>query len=116
VPRWRRNSAAARGAAALLCIATISIAATPACAQDFATELATLTQSEAELPRLDLTPPIHRQLVCITLETLVDFARRVDTHMSRCPSSAYQEKAGHWVKARREYATRFRQHHCRPSL
>jgi len=84
--------------------------------EDCATEAAGLVQLEAELPQLDLTPPIHHQLVCITLETLVDFAERVGHHVGRCPASAYAVKAGRWGEARSRYAAQFRQHHCRRVL
>jgi len=64
------------------------LAAAAAAAADCTTEVAALARMEAELPQLDLTPPIHHQLVCITLETLVDFARHVGDHVGRCPASA----------------------------
>jgi hypothetical protein len=103
-------------AIAALCASALGIAPQGAAAEDCAVEAGALARSESELPRLDLTPPIHHQLVCITLETLVDFARRIDRHLGHCPSSDYAERAATWVQAHRTYAAKFRQYRCRRSL
>jgi hypothetical protein len=97
-------------------VLVFGLAPVPAAADDCAAETAELARTEAELPMLDLTRPIHHQLVCITLETLVDFARRVDLHVGRCPASDYAAKAAIVAAARKDYAAKFRQHRCRRSL
>jgi hypothetical protein len=87
-----------------------------AAAEDCAAETNALARSEAELPRVDLTPPVHHQLVCITLETLVDFAQRMGRHVGRCPATADAAKAAAWAQAGKGYAAQFRRYHCRRTL
>lgn len=109
-------AAARASGAGVVSVAVLCLIAPAWAGEDCATEAAALVQLEAELPQLDLTPPIHHQLVCITLETLVDFAVRVGHHRGRCPASAYAVKAGRWDEARSRYAAQFRQHRCRRAL
>ena len=92
--------------------AAVAQAAGPDCAA----EAAKLTAEEAELPVIDLTPPIHHELVCITVETLLDFAQRVGAHVKRCPASPYVDKAATWDQALKDYAAQFRQLRCRRTM
>jgi hypothetical protein len=108
------RSIARQGLAA--CAVVAWLCGTAAAAEDCATEADALARSEAELPRVDLTPPIHRQLVCITLETLVEFAQRIGHHVGRCPASSYAAKAPAWAQAGNGYAAQFRRYHCRRTL
>jgi len=100
-------------AAAAMAFAAIT-AAHGAPADDCEGEAALLARAETELPRLDLTPPLHHQLVCISLETLAEFRRRVGAHVRRCPASPYAAKAAGW--AGEDYGAQFRRHRCRRKL
>ena len=50
-------------------------------------EAASLRRAETQLPRLDVAPPDDQQIVCITLETNIVFARRFAAHLASCPRS-----------------------------
>src|SRR5216110_2993353 len=59
-------------------------------------EAASLRRAEIQLPRLDVAPPDDQQIVCITLETNIVFARRVATHLANCPRSSHGRGADAW--------------------
>lgn len=79
-------------------------------------EAAALTRQQTELPRLDVAPPRDRPITCITLETVIDFAKRVTAHIARCPQSSYSEDAATWEGTRTDYSKRFARNRCRRTL
>ena len=84
-----------------------------AAALDCTAEAATLIRDESELPRLEVASPADRPPYCITLETLVAFARRVKAHVAHCPSSDYAAALADWDKTRIGYAKLFSRYRCR---
>ncbi len=101
--------------AGVTALAAIGLAAGSALA-DCDGEAAALVKAETELPVLDLTPPLHHELVCITLETLVNFGKRLGAHVARCPASPHADKAATWERLRKDYLAKFRQRRCRRHL
>jgi hypothetical protein len=103
--------------AALLAIA-LAAAATPAAAQSgsCAGEAARLQRAEAELPKLDVAPPDDKQIVCITLETNILFARRLLAHLKQGPRSSYARSGGEWRRLESTYAARFSRRGCKQSI
>jgi hypothetical protein len=77
---------------------------------------AALAKTEAELPAIDLTPPIHHALVCVSIETVTDFAKRVRTHITHCKNSPYAQKSAAWNQILTEQSTQFRQMKCRRTM
>ena len=96
-------------AAACLTAATARAAA----AADCATEAAVLSQAQSELPRLEVASPHDRPPYCITLETNMAFAGRVQAHVAHCPNSQYAPAAADWVKKRADYSKLFTQYRCK---
>jgi len=84
-----------------------------AAAMDCKAEEAALMKDESELPRLEVASPADRPITCITLETIVAFARRLKTHVAHCPASSYAQSATEWDKTRVDYAARFTQNRCK---
>ena len=70
-------------------IGTALAAAQPVLAQGnkCTEEAASIRRAEGQLPRLEVAPPGDRQIVCITLETNMLFARRLAAHLKHCPHS-----------------------------
>jgi hypothetical protein len=105
------------GAAGLaaLCVST---AVQPAAAQsnDCGREAAAIRKAETELPRLDVAPPDDKQIVCITLETNIVFARRLVVHVSQCPRSPYARSADGWQRTGAQYAAQFNGRGCKPAI
>jgi hypothetical protein len=56
-------------------------------------EAASLRRAEIQLPRLDVAPPDDQQIVCITLETNIVFARRLAAHLANCSRSPHARGA-----------------------
>jgi hypothetical protein len=54
-------------------------------------EAASLRRAETQLPRIDVARPDVQQIVCITLETNIVFARRFAAHLASCPRSPTPE-------------------------
>jgi len=108
-----------RGAvfAALSCLSLIA-AGQPASAQsnDCAREADSIRKAESQLPRLEVAPPEDRQIVCITLETNILFARRLTAHVSQCPRSPYARQADTWQRASSQYAAQFNERRCKPAI
>jgi hypothetical protein len=67
---------------------------------DCTTEAAVLSQAQSEL---------H----CITLETIMAFAGRVQAHVAHCPNSQYAPAAVDWIKKRADYSKLFAQYRCK---
>jgi hypothetical protein len=82
-------------------------------AADCAVEAVVLAKEQSELPRLDVASPADRPPYCITLATLVAFARRVKAHVAHCPSSDYAAALANWDKTRIDYAKLFSRYRCK---
>jgi hypothetical protein len=95
----------------------VALATAPAAAQtDCAAEAAKLRKAESELPRLEVAPPADRQIVCITLETNMLFARRLALHLQQCPRSPYAKSAGVWNRTGADFAAQFSDRGCKPTI
>ena len=92
--------------------------AAPAFAQgNKCTEEATsLRRAESQLPRLDVAPPDDQQIVCITLETNMLFARRLAARLAHCPRSPHARNADAWQRTGSQYAALFSERHCKPAI
>ena len=91
----------------------------PAVAQspdDCGREAAAIRKAETQLPRLDVAPPDDKQIVCITLETNIVFARRLVAHVSQCPRSPYARAADDWQRTGAQYAAQFNGRGCKPAI
>ncbi len=89
---------------------------TAASAVDCATEAASLSREQSELPRLEAASPADRPPYCITLETIMAFAGRVKAHVAHCPGSDYAAAIADWNQRRAEYTRLFSRHRCRRTL
>ena len=97
----------------LMVLATAPVAAQGnRCAED----AATLRAAEAQLPRLEVAPPDDRQIVCITLETNMVFARRIAAHVAQCPRSPHARNAGAWQRSGAQYTAQFGERRCKPAI
>src|SRR6478672_6571047 len=94
------------------------VAATwPAPAQgDCAREAASIRRAESQLPRLEVAPPNDQQIVCITLETNILFARRLAAHLAHCPRSPHARNAEAWQRTGSQYAAQFSERRCKPAI
>ena len=90
----------------------------PASAQsnNCARDADSIRKAESQLPRLEVAPPEDQQIVCITLETNILFARRLTAHVSQCPRSPYARHAEAWQRAGTQYAAQFNDRHCKPAI
>lgn len=90
----------------------------PAFAQsnDCGREAASIRKAETQLPRLDVAPPADQQIVCITLETNILFAKRLGAHVAQCPRSPYAQKAAEWQRTGEQYAAQFNERRCKPAI
>jgi hypothetical protein len=106
------------GAAALAAL-WLSAAVHSAVAQspdDCGREAAAIRKAETQLPRLDVAPPDDKQIVCITLETNIVFARRLVAHVSHCPRSPHVRTASGWQRTGAQYAAQFNDRGCKPAI
>ena len=102
---------------ALLCALLLAAAFTPAAsAADCNADAAKLRRAESELPKLEVAPPNDRQIVCITLETNVLFARRLAAHVQQCPRSPFAKSAEGWAKTGSNYAAQFSSKGCKAAI
>jgi hypothetical protein len=85
-------------------------------AADCGREAEAIRKAETQLPRLDVAPPDDKQIVCITLETNILFARRVVAHVSQCPRTPYARAADGWQRAGTQYAAQFNNRGCKPAI
>ena len=92
--------------------------ADPAAAQsdDCSREAAAIRKAETQLPRLDIAPPADQQIVCITLETNIVFARRLTAHVAQCPRSPYARSADGLQRTGAQYAAQFSGRGCKPTI
>jgi len=81
-----------------------------------ADEAASLRHAETQLPRLDVAPPDDQQIVCITLETNIVFARRVAKHLANCPRSPHVRGADAWRRTGLQYTAQFTGRRCKPTI
>ena len=81
-----------------------------------ADEAASLRHAETQLPRLDVAPPDDQQIVCITLETNIVFARRFAAHLASCPRSPHARGAEAWQRTGLQYTARFNERRCKPAI
>jgi len=90
----------------------------PAFAQsnDCGREAASLRKAETQLPRLEVAPPADQQIVCITLETNILFAKRLNAHVAQCPRSPYAGQADGWQRTGQQYAAQFNERRCKPAI
>jgi hypothetical protein len=96
--------------ASLLCTGTVCRAAPP---PDCKSEEAALAKDEADLPRLEVASPADRPITCITLETIIAFAGRLNGHVAHCPASGYAQSASNWEMTRIDYVKRFADNKCK---
>jgi hypothetical protein len=92
--------------------------ATPATAQgnSCAEEAASIRRGETQLPRLEVAPPDDQQIVCITLETNILFARRLAAHLGHCPRSPHARNAEAWARTGAQYTDQFKDRRCKPAI
>lgn len=105
-----------RIAGALIVAAFVGFAATVPALADCNAEAARIRRAEAELPKLDVAPPNDRQIVCITLETNVLFARAFAAHVKQCPRSPHVRNAQMWSRTGSSYAAQFNDRGCKPTI
>jgi len=103
--------------ATLLCLSLVGLVS-PASAQpnDCTRDAESIRKAETQLPRLEVAPPEDKQIVCITLETNLMFARRLTAHVSQCPRSPYARQAEAWQRAGSQYAAQFNGRGCKPAI
>src|SRR6185503_12304959 len=80
-----------------------------------AEEAASIRHAEGQLPRLEVAPPGDRQIVCITLETNMLFARRMAAHLTQCPRSPHARNAEAWQRTGSQYTAQFSERRCKPA-
>ena len=99
-------------------IATFAAVSVPAAAQGgrCAEEAAAIRRAESQLPRLDVAPPSDQQIVCITLETNILFARRLAAHVNQCPRSPHTGAADSWQRTGSLYTSLFGERRCKPAI
>src|SRR4051812_16553509 len=79
-------------------------------------EAASIRRAESQLPRLEVAPPDDQQIVCITLETNILFARRMAAHLALCPRSPHARNADAWRRTDSQYSARFGERRCKPAI
>ena len=109
---------ARRFAALLIVLAGFAIAATPSLAQQNACsrEADSIRRAEGQLPRIEVAPPDDQQIVCITLETNIVFARRVAAHLANCPRSPLARQGDTWRRTESDYMGRFSERRCKTAI
>ena len=79
-------------------------------------EAASIRRAESQLPRLEVAPPEDQQIVCITLETNILFARRLAAHLAHCQRSPHARNADTWQRIDSQYTARFEERRCKPAI
>jgi len=105
-------------AAALLAGVLAAAGPVPALAQggSCSQEAASIKRAEGQLPRLEVAPPNDKQIVCITLETNILFARRLAAHLEHCPRSPLARNGGTWRRTETQYLGLFSQRECKQAI
>lgn len=90
----------------------------PAAAQrtDCNSEAERIRRAETELPHLDVAPPGDKQIVCITLETNLLFAKRLAAHLAQCPRSPLTKSGSAWTRTGKDYQAQFNQRGCKQTI
>ncbi len=103
---------------ALIAALLVAALAAPAAAQmaDCSSEAARIKRAEEELPRLDVAPPGDRTIVCITLETNLLFAKRLEAHLQKCPRSPLARGGNTWAKTGRDYQALYSSRGCKQTI
>jgi hypothetical protein len=99
-------------AAGLAATAATASAQPTTCAR----EAAAIHRAKTQLPRLDVAPPDDTQIVCITLETNMLFARRLAAHLAHCPRSPLARDADAWQRTGAQYSAQFSSRRCKPTI
>ena len=60
--------------------------------------------------------PDDQQIVCITLETNMLFARRMAAHLAQCPRSPHARNADAWQRTGSQYTAQFSDRRCKPAI
>jgi hypothetical protein len=102
-----------RTAVAVSALSLTCASAAAAARADCTTEAEVLRAAQSELPRLEVASPQDRPPYCITLETNMTFAGRVQAHVAHCPDSEYATTAADWVKKRADYSKLFVRYRCK---
>ena len=63
-----------------------------------------------------MAPPDDQQIVCITLETNIVFARRFAAHLANCPRSPHARGADAWQRTGSQYTAQFNERRCKPAI
>ena len=102
----------------LLIAAGVAAATATAGAQSSpcASEAAAISRAEAQLPRIEVAPPADQQIVCITLETNILFARRLAAHLAHCPRSPLARNADAWQRTGAQFMAQFNDRRCKPAI
>ena len=108
----RRIAEVAIGVMAVASVFAIPAAAQDACSQ----EAASIRKAQRDLPRLDVAPPGDQQIVCITLETNIVFARRFAAHIAKCPRSPLARESDGWRRTNTDYTAQFGGRRCKPTI
>jgi hypothetical protein len=79
-------------------------------------EAASIRRAEGQLPRLSVAPPNDQQIVCITLETNILFARRLAAHLKHCPRSPLARAGAAWSRPETDYLSQFSSPRRKPAI
>jgi hypothetical protein len=79
-------------------------------------EADSIRRAEGQLPRLEVAPPGDRQIVCITLETNILFARRLAAHLEHCQRSPLARGGADWQRTGSQYTAQFTERRCKPAI
>ena len=102
----------------VLIAACLAAAPQPALAQGSKCidDAASIRRAESQLPRLEVAPPGDQQIVCITLETNILFARRMSAHLAQCPRSPHARNGDTWQRTGSQYTAQFSERRCKPAI
>ena len=112
----RRHVAAFSAAAILLVFAIAAPPQAAAQSTDCKSEATRIQRAETELPRLNVAPPHDKQILCITLETNLLFAKRLSAHLAQCPRSPLAKTGASWARTGREYQALFSRRGCKQTI
>ena len=112
----RRVAAFSTTAILLLIFAIVAPPQASAQSSNCASEAARIQRAETELPRLNVAPPHDKQILCITLETNLLFAKRLSAHLAQCPRSPLAKTGASWARAGREYQALFSRRGCKQTI
>jgi hypothetical protein len=108
----KRAGVALSGVLIAIGLAAPAIAQGSKCIDD----AASIRRAESQLPRLEVAPPGDQQIVCITLETNILFARRMSAHLAQCPRSPHAQNGDNWQRTGSQYTAQFSERRCKPAI